>query len=91
MKDLTAQQIYDIAASVLKDKGLPEPRSVWVWHDIFSKDLIEKRIYTNKSQITIYLKIEGKELLSFKIEVSDELEYRKKLNHIISTEVKFIS
>lgn len=85
MKDLSAQQIYDIAAFILKDNGLPEPRNVWAWHDIFSKDLIEKGVYTNKFQIIVYLKIESKELISFTINASDESEYRKKLIRTIST------
>jgi hypothetical protein len=90
MKDVTVQQMYNIAASLLKDRGLPEPRSIWNWQDVFAPDFIDKGTYSNLTQVTIYLKIEGKELFSFRIEAVDEAEYRKKLNHIITTDLRFI-
>jgi hypothetical protein len=91
MTNLTAQEIYDIAASILKEKELPEPRSIWSIQDTFSKQFTDKGTYQNRTQITVFIKLEGKELFSFTIEVLDEAEYRKKLYHLLLTEVKFNS
>ena len=91
MTNITAQEMYNRAASVLKDRGLPEPRSIWNMQDVYARDFTDKGTYSNRTQVMISLKIEGKELFSFRIDAVDEAEYRKKLLHIITTEIQPIT
>lgn len=90
MTNFSPQEIYDLVSLFFIENGLPAPRSIWTFTDVFSKELIEKGIYKNMCKIIIYVKIEGKESVSFSIEAIDPDDLKKKLNHIIVNELKFL-
>lgn len=87
MNDLSPQEVYDLTSLIFIENNLPEPRSIWILADIASNDLIDKGFKKNEWKTIVYVKQEGKELLSFTVAAETKDEYIKKIKFIIKNEI----